>query len=252
MTVRMHVALWLALAVTPLIAAGCVPNLCEEVEALPGGPLAEPASEPTHLAIGDSILASNKAPCQAISCHAGLALGTWFESHAVGGRPLTSDSGGPDIASQYESGPWEWVVVDGGANDLRLECGCTQAGHDVAACEAAVDELAGVTGAGEMRALIDLIEDDPAHDGQIALLGYYPLDVSEGVGWGGCVPYIVELSARYELLAADDERVHFVDPTPVMDPAAFPERFAIDGVHPSPAGSEAIGQLVASVISGDG
>ena len=69
-----------ALASTPL---GCPEDLCSLVRALPGGPDDPSGGEPTHLAVGDSITASNKDVCQSLACHAGIALGVHVQNNAI-------------------------------------------------------------------------------------------------------------------------------------------------------------------------
>ena len=246
----MSTLLRLALAAAlSFVAAGCVPELCAEVEALPGGPDDPAGAAPQVLAIGDSIFAVNAAKCQAVPCHAALGIGAYVDSRAVSGQPLTDETGaGQDITSQLEPGAWSWVILDGGANDLAKECACGNAAHVPAGCEALLDDLADpVTGEGEMRDLLDAVA-TAAPDAEVALVGYYDILLQGSVGWAGCWPYVTELTARYEELAADDDRVHFVDASTVMDPDAFPDGYAWDKVHPSPAGSEAIGGLVAATI----
>ena len=237
---------------TLLVAVGALfvalPHLsacqCDEVNALPGGP----PDQPRYLAIGDSILASHHAGCcQSIPDHAALAIGRYIRNKAVVGQPLTHAEGGGDITAQYESGPWEWVVMTGGANDLRLECDCLTG--DGLACDAVVDSLVTAEGdGGHMVNLLATILADPAHEGEVLLVSYYPFGPGAAAGWGRCEPWIDEIERRYESLAAREPRVSFYDASTVMDYAAHPEYFYGDHVHPSFDGAAAVGQDLASIL----
>ena len=46
-----------------------------------------------------------------------------YNARNIGGSMMST---GEDwsIPNQYDSGNWDWVIVDGGANDLNELCGC--------------------------------------------------------------------------------------------------------------------------------
>jgi len=236
-----------ALASAPL---GCPEDLCALVNALPGGPDDPAGGPPTHLAIGDSLTASNKNVCQSLACHAGIALGVHVRNNAVGGTHLTTDWDDPDdIPEQYEPGhPWAWVIVTGGGNDIRSECGCSHEGFDPSLCESKVDELADpLTGTGDMVDLIDLVQADGA---KLAIVGYYQAAEGSLGNFEGCNDYGTMLNERYQALADADADVIFVETAGAMDYDTHPEYFMWDKVHPSPEGAAIIGNLVAAAIAG--
>ncbi|MDP7110966.1 MAG: SGNH/GDSL hydrolase family protein [Myxococcota bacterium] len=235
-----------ALASTPL---GCPEDLCSLVRALPGGPDDPSGGEPTHLAVGDSITASNKDVCQSLACHAGIALGVHVQNNAIGGTRLSSDGDDPDdIPNQYEPGhPWEWVIVTGGGNDMRGECGCSVEGHDPAVCEQKLDELADpASGTGDMFDLIDLVQADGA---RVAIVGYYQFPDDSMGNFDGCNVYGGQLNERYREIADADPDVTFVETAAAIDFDTHPEYFLWDHVHPSAEGSLVIGNLVAAAIA---
>lgn len=235
-----------ALASTPL---GCPEDLCALVNALPGGPDDPAGGDPTHLAIGDSVTASNKNVCQSLACHAGIALGVHVQNNAIGGTHLSTDWDDPeDIPEQYEPGhPWEWVILTGGGNDIRGECGCSNEGFDPTLCEAKVDELADtLSGTGDMYDLIDLVQADGA---KLAIVGYYQVPEDSVGNFDGCNEYGGMLNERYRAIADADPDVVFVETFGIMDYETHPEYFMWDHVHPSDVGSSIIGNLVAAVIA---
>ena len=92
------------------------------------------------LVIGDSVMAWNAPRGASIPQVMAARLGREVTSRAVSGAQFANDSGlasavGFDIRAQYPGGRWNWVVLDGGANDLGFgDCRC-------GACGAEVDRL---------------------------------------------------------------------------------------------------------------
>jgi lysophospholipase L1-like esterase len=240
--------------ITVFVLCGYGPceDLCEDVDALRGGPDHPDQEDASFLAIGDSILGIHQSHCQAIPHHAGLDVGLYVQNDAVIGRRMSYSDGTPtDIPAQYDAGlPWDWVAITGGANDLYQECLCyeTDVDHEQE-CQQLLDQLADPgAGSGEMLDLITAIRDDAANDATILLVGYYPF--VENTGWEGCRDELQELSTRYQQIAAADPDVLFIDPTSVMDATLYPDHFMPDGVHPSPYGADAVGELLGAEIGG--
>jgi acyl-CoA thioesterase I len=50
--------------------------------------------------------------------------GLTVASAAVSGAHLSSEAGAEAIVNQYQPGDWQWVVLDGGGNDLNDRCAC--------------------------------------------------------------------------------------------------------------------------------
>ena len=240
------------IAVFVLCGYGPCEDLCEDVDALRGGPDHPDQEAPSVQAIGDSILGIHGSHCQAIPHHAGLDVDLFVQNDAVIGRRMSYPDGtATDIPAQYDAGlPWDWVAITGGANDLYQECSCweTDVDHEQE-CQDLLDHLADPgAGTGEMPDLLAAIRDDPANDTTLLLVGYYPFVAN--TGWEGCRDELQELSSRYQQIAASAPDVLFIDPSPVMDPTLFPDHFMPDGVHPSPLGADAVGELLSAVIGG--
>jgi len=235
-----------------LCGHGPCEDLCDDVDALRGGPDHPDQEDASFQAIGDSILGIHKGNCQTIPHHAGLDVDLYNRNDAVIGRRMSYPGGIPtDIPAQYDAGlPWDWVAITGGANDLYQECSCweTDVDHEQE-CQDLLDQLADpAAGTGEMIDLITTIQDDAANDATILLVGYYPFVAN--TAWEGCRDELEELSSRYQDIAAADPDVAYIDLAPVMDPTLYPDHFMPDGVHPSPYGADAVGELLAAEIAG--
>lgn len=239
----------LALLAVPLLLAGCEEMNCDVVEALPGGPRAVPPSAPAYLGLGDSIVSLYAPQCLGVMACAGLELGRYIEDHSTGGDRLTSPVDGVDIMHQYTHGPWEWVIMNGGGNDLVQECGCKFEGHDPRACEDVLDSLAvPAAGTGDLFQFIDMVKADTNDTASILIIGYYEFPESSAENRDNCNPYVLELALRYRQTAEQYEDVFFLDTREVMDFDMHPEFFTLDHDHPSYEGAEAIGGMVADLI----
>lgn len=216
-----------------LLSPGCVPSLCGEVGALPQDDLV--------LAIGDSILAWNKPYCQSAPDHLALERGASVQNNAVSGtRVLGGNNAIPD---QYVKADWDWVIVDGGGNDVNDACSGDQAGP-------VIDQIVGADGTGgAMNALMDEIVADAD---QVLLLGYYPLMPDAWYGFDLCETELDTLDARYAALAEKRPQVTFVDLGQVLDPQLTPDAYAPDGVHPDTEGAQRIAELLHAVMLGLG
>ena len=185
------------------------------------------------LAVGDSVLAWNRLSGGDIPRVAAQATGRDVDNRSViGARMLTG------IPGQYRDGPWDWVIVNGGANDLRGGCRCT-------GCDDTLDAL--VTPDGQGGAMADFARDITSRGPGVVLLGYYGTSVAGGP-FAACGDELTELSRRLALLADSDPAILFVDARDAIDPANL-DLYARDLAHPSAAGSALIGRLIADAIA---
>jgi len=235
------VALWLV----PFLG-GCSDTLCPEVKELPD------YNAPTSLAVGDSILAWNSPTCRGITDYAALDpdVNSYIKKKALIGAQFSTPSGLFDVRSQYEEGgPWQRVVMTGGANDLRLDCSTDEQQGQTCDIE---DECLQIVNdlEVEMADFIHLIQNDGPPDAEIVIIGYYELPDGATRGFNLCNPYMAELNARYEDLANADPDVTFMVTLDLMDYEQHPDRFAPDLLHPSPAGAEKMGQRLAPILAG--
>lgn len=238
---------FLALMLIPNLN-GCTPVLCPEIQELPDHDI------PTHLVLGDSILAWNSLTCQDITDFASLSpvINSYFKKNAFIGARLSNPYGIGDIRSLYEDGgAWEWVVINGGANDLRMECTTnTEVGESCDMsdqCWQIVDDLEQ-----EMAQLIEHIQNDGPPETKVVIIGYYPLPEDAQGGFAGCNSYLLDLNSRYASLAHADPDVYFMDTSETMDYELYPERFTSDLVHPTPTGSEELGKRLVGFLPPEG
>ncbi|UWQ22327.1 SGNH/GDSL hydrolase family protein [Jannaschia sp. W003] len=221
---RIHLAALLAPA---LLVAACVTSA--------------PPDQRAVLAVGDSVLAWNDG--RGVPEVAAAALGLPVVDATQSGAFLLNDSGVvglTDFSIQRQwaanRGRWAWVILDGGGNDLRGDCGTPA---EVATTDALIAPD-GRTGA--IPALIASIR---ATGSRAAFLGYYDDIVGRRTGFSACAGAFDRINARVARLAAADPGLMFLDAAEVIDPrdAAL---YDADAVHPSPEGSRRIGAALAA------
>ncbi|MEM7734234.1 MAG: SGNH/GDSL hydrolase family protein [Deinococcota bacterium] len=178
-------------------------------------------------AVGDSILAYNDVEAQSIPDVVGRELNISMRNNAVGGAMLTPTND-ESIASQYEPGNYSHVLVNGGGNDFSAQCS-----------RPVLDSLiAPNLQSGLMVELVNTITGDGA---QAVIVGYYlPRDRETGC------EYFPELLSRYRELAQQRDDTMYICTAETIRPDT-PALYASpdDPVHPSPAGSRAVGLLIA-------
>lgn len=195
------------------------------------------------LAMGDSVMAWNGGSDAAIPDVIARTLGRDVVNKAVPGAQFDNASGlagavGFDIRRQFPGGRWNWIVLNGGANDLGADCGC-------GACGSVVDQL--ITDNGRAGAIPAHIASLRAKSGaQVLWMGYY---AGNGQGsFEGCRDDLVEMETRIARFAAANDGVFFVDAEDVID-RNDRSQFAGDNTHPSARGSALIGAYLARAIA---
>ncbi|WP_254655271.1 SGNH/GDSL hydrolase family protein [Roseobacter sp. GAI101] len=195
------------------------------------------------LVIGDSVMAWNGTADQAIPDVMAQTLGRQVINKAVPGALFNNGNAvysafGFDIQRQYPGGSWNWIVLNGGANDLGFgDCKCQD-------CRAKVDSLIGPDAmSGAIPAFLTRLR---ASGAQVLWMGYY-----KGNGKGsfeGCRDDLVLLEQRINRFAAQTDGVIFLDSENVIDPQDD-SQFASDNTHPSPKGAALVGRYLAKAIS---
>ena len=148
-----------------------------------------------------------------------------------------SGSAGLNIASQYRDGDWDWIVLNGGGNDIWMGCGC---GH----CAGRIDRL--ITSDGRKGRIPATVSDLRATGAQVIFVGYMRTPgVQSPIE--GCADEGDEMDRRLSRLAALDRGVHFL-PLADLVPEGDRSYHGIDLIHPSPKASAAIGGRVAAII----
>lgn len=192
-------------------------------------------TEKTILAIGDSVFAWRMRSCETVPDVAARTLGRKLEHRAVNGARLTG--GEHEIVAQFEPGQWDWVLLDGGGNDLNNECEC---GKD---CDAVLDAL--ISEDGTSGEIAQLVESIVASGSRVGLYGYFRIDEKAYYGFDECREELDVLHARQQRLAALHDEVIFLDAREVVSPTSSPEAYAFDHVHPSAAGARIVGEYIA-------
>jgi lysophospholipase L1-like esterase len=185
--------------------------------------------------LGDSVMAWNRDIGSSIADVIEKLLGQPVLDASVGGARMRLDGVGGaigfSIPGQYKAGDWDAVVLNGGANDLLSTCGCDR-------CNAVIDRL--VTE--DFPALLNRLGDTPVY-----IVGYYGPAGDRPGNFDACDDELQVLERRLTRLAATLPNVEVVS---VRD--AFtgnPSLYDTDRIHPSPAGSERIGTLVARALT---
>lgn len=192
--------------------------------------------------MGDSMMAAHKITGRAISHTIAKAAGARVVNRSVAGARIlyrlpVSGSLGLNIGKQYRTGNWDWIVLNGGGNDLMLGCGCRR-------CDAKMNRLIAADGSrGEIPSLIRKLRQTGA---QVAYVGYLR---SPGVGSPieGCRDEGDELERRIDRFAATDPGVRFISLADLV-PHGDRSFHAADMIHPSLKGSREIGLRIARRI----
>ncbi len=220
-----------ALVVSSLMVSACTESVSR-------------AQNPRILTMGDSLLSTNAMTGQSISHNVEKALGQEVIDRSVPGArivyalPITG-SLGMNIGKQYAKGDWDWVILNGGGNDLWFGCGCI-------VCKHKMDKLISKDGTkGKIPTLVRKLR---ATGAQVIYVGYLR---SPGVGSPieGCRNEGDELERRISRLGEIDDGFYFLSNADLV-PWGDRSYHALDMIHPSPKASKAIGQRIAKLISG--
>ncbi|MEM7731625.1 MAG: SGNH/GDSL hydrolase family protein [Pseudomonadota bacterium] len=150
-----------------------------------------------------------------------------------------SGAAGMNITKQYVPGAWDWIVVNGGGNDLWMGCGCM-------ICDAKIDRLISADGmTGTIPGFLSKMRQTGA---KVIYVGYMrspgltsPIEHCRDEG--------AALEGRIATLAAKDAGLIFLSLEDLV-PHGDGSYHMIDMIHPSQKGSHAIGQIISSVIGG--
>ncbi len=216
-----------AAAVVALAAA------CASDDAAPAkAPNASGSAEVRLLAIGDSVLEwndDNSTPARAAALLNDRGIETIVENRAVSGSCLgPCDDADEAIATTYSDDAWTHVLVSGGGNDIDEDC-------------RPVDPIIAEDLTGGL--IVDLLDGVPTSTTVLLYIYAPPIDPDDPLA--SCAAFD-QLLERYRALAEARPGVELVDASSVAN-ASTPDLYA-DSVHPSEAGSAAIGALVADVI----
>ena len=194
------------------------------------------------LAMGDSLMAWHGTSRNSVADHLAITLRQPVVDRSVVGARVIYDlpvSGalGMNIAKQYRAGQWDWVVINGGGNDLWLGCNCTR-------CERKMARL--IAGDGQSGEIPRMVARIRASGAQVIYVGYLR---SPGVGSPieHCRDEGDELERRVARMANRREGVHFLSLADLVPPGDR-SYHALDMIHPSRKASAVISARIATVI----
>ncbi|MEO0752906.1 MAG: SGNH/GDSL hydrolase family protein [Pseudomonadota bacterium] len=191
------------------------------------------ADDAQVLVIGDSVMWWHSEDDASVSDILEDRLNTVVANLSIPGAPFAIDDH-DSIQGQYRAGPWDWVVMNGGANDLGA-CGC-------GACLGVVDALVSEDGqTGQIPRFVNGLRDGGA---KVLLTGYYHVMTETG-SLEACAEEFRTLNARVANFA---ERTSGVEFAPVEDLILRRADFDEDLVHTSVSGTRKIGDRIADVI----
>ncbi|MGR3760781.1 SGNH/GDSL hydrolase family protein [Roseobacteraceae bacterium NS-SX3] len=219
----------------------CLMALALPLLAACAGPL-PPGQDARILVMGDSLLAWNSGSGKSVAFAVEEALQAPVADRSVPGarviyRLPLSGAAGMSIRKQYRDGDWDWIIVNGGGNDLWLGCGCM-------ACNRKMDRL--ISEDGRRGAIPELLSELRGTGARVIYAGYL-----RSPGRGSLIEHCRdegdELDRRLAKLAALDGGIYFV-PNAGLVPEGDRSYHALDMIHPSPKASKAIGERIARVI----
>lgn len=197
---------------------------------------------PRILAMGDSLMAWHNVSGNSIAHAVGDVLNEPVANHAISGARViyklpVSGAMGMRIANQYRQGDWDWVVLNGGGNDLWMGCGC-------GACDTRMGKM--ISEDGRKGAIPHMVDSLRGTGAKIVYVGYLR---SPGA-WSpieSCKDDGERLEARVKKLADIVPEMHFVSLEDLV-PHGDRSYHGVDMIHPSLKASREIGQRVAAVI----
>lgn len=201
------------------------------------------ADAPRILLMGDSFLAANGPSKKSVGDILAASLSANVKNNAIPGAKIIhnlpiSGSVGFRISRQYRRGDWDWVVLNGGGNDLWFGCGCNR-------CDRRMDRLISEDGlSGEIPKLVNRLRESGA---RVVYVGYLRTpDMNSPIEH--CKDDGDALEARIAALAEQVDGFDFISNQDLV-PAGDRSFHMRDMIHPSAKGSRAIAERVADFIS---
>lgn len=213
---------------------------CVEAPA-PEAPGPEAPSGANLLGMGDSIFSFNLEEGQSIPEVVARDSGHVARNAAQGGAWLTQglDHERETIGDQWVPGDWNWLVFDGGGNDLNDRCACGD-------CDAVLNEI--ITADATAGVIVDIVDDAVASGTKVVFMGYPELPPDAALGFDRCGPWFARQNERVQALAARVPSFFFVDAADVVS-ASDTDLYVDDRVHPTPEGSRVMGAYIAETIN---
>jgi lysophospholipase L1-like esterase len=194
------------------------------------------------LTMGDSMLAWHSASRASVSHAVEDILSEPVVDRSVVGAHVfynlpISGALGMKISQQYRPSDWDWVILNGGGNDLWLGCGCAR-------CENRMTRM--ISDDGRSGAIADMVAGIRARGAQVIYVGYL-----RSPGNGSLIDHCRKdadtFEARLMAMSERDRGVHFIS-LKDMVPHGDLSFHAADRIHPSAKASRKIAERIAEVI----
>lgn len=201
-----------------------------------------PNTQARILLLGDSMMAANSAENQTVADGIEQILGEEvIDRSVIAARyfyilPITG-AAGLRLDAQYRPGPWKWVVLNGGGNDLLFGGGC-------GASTTQLDRL--VSPDGKRGAIPAFVAKLRTSGARVLYVGYLR-NPGRGTPIKACGPAGNEMDRRLAKMAALDKGVDFM-PLSDLVPYGDISYHQLDRIHPSIKGSQAIAARIAEHI----
>ena len=191
---------------------------------------------PRILIVGDSMLATG-AEGTSVGDRLGQTLDERIIDRAVPGARMLSRLPvlGFSIPRQFIAGDWDWVILNGGGNDLWLGCGCRR-------CARTMDRM--ISADGRAGAIPQLAMRARRSGARVLWVGYLR---TPGVPSmiDHCAADGDELEARITRMAGLVDGIDYISLKDLV-PHGDRSFHGFDRVHPSPKGSAAIAARIAA------
>lgn len=195
------------------------------------------------LLMGDSMMSANQESNQSVADAIEAELGEEVIDRSVYAAryfyllPI-SGAAGLRIDAQYVPRKWDWVVLNGGGNDLLFGCGC-------GLCKGMMNSL--IAPDGRSGAIPSFVAGIRKSGARVIYAGYLR-NPGTATLIKGCGPAGNELDRRLAAMARHDKGVDFLPMSDVV-PNGDTTFHQFDRIHPSPKGSRAIAHRIAQRIA---
>ena len=184
---------------------------------------------------GDSVMAWNRSSGASVAGVLQAQLREPVGDVSLSLAQIAGGRGAFNIPNQLARVQAQWVVLNGGANDLMGNCDCSD-------CGPVLDRL--ISEDGRRGAIPTLVADLRGRGSRVVWADYYTAPRYAGTTCEA--PYQV-LETRLGRMADADAGVTLVDMDDVFSPDDL-SLFAADRLHPSKKGSARIANLIAPVL----
>jgi lysophospholipase L1-like esterase len=194
------------------------------------------------LLLGDSMMAANQQNNASVADGIEAILGEEVIDRSVYAAryfyilPI-SGAAGLRLDAQYVPGKWDWVVLNGGGNDLLFGCGC-------GLCDGVMNRL--VSADGRSGAVPGFVAKIRAGGARVLYVGYLR-NPGTATPIKGCRAAGDEFDRRLTAMAALNSGVDFVALSDLV-PNGDTSYHQFDRIHPSAKGSRAIAGRIAQRI----